>query len=74
MDSRPLYFAVCVGTLYLCFQLLDGYKPWFFPTETDGTDQVGGWVSQYQNLVYNQVLVSQSIRQAFKVISYQLEA
>ena len=39
-------------------ELLDGYKPWLFETDTDGSSQIAGWVSQYENLVFNQVLVS----------------
>ena len=37
-------------------QLLDAYKPWTFVSEFSNTSQIGGWVSQYENLVFNQAL------------------
>ena len=31
------------------------YRPWFYTSPNGGSTQIAGYVSQYQNLTYNQV-------------------
>ena len=37
-------------------EVVAAYKPWFYTTDGGATRQIAGYVSQYNNLVYNQVL------------------